>query len=72
VFENNELRRVFGSKRQEVTGDWTKVPDEQLYNLHSSPDIIRVNKSRIMRWSGYVARNTKGKDHFRNLNVLVG
>jgi hypothetical protein len=50
VFENRELRRIFGPKKDEVTGDWRKLNNEELHNLYSSPSIIRVIKSRRMRW----------------------
>jgi hypothetical protein len=56
VFENSVLRRIFGPKRDEVTGEWRKLHNEELYNLYSSPDIIRQVKSRRMRWAGHVAR----------------
>jgi hypothetical protein len=49
VFEKRVLRRIFGPKRDEVTGDWRKVHTEELHNLYSSPSIIRVIKSRRMR-----------------------
>jgi hypothetical protein len=55
VFENRVLRRIFGPKRDEVTGEWRKLHSEELHNLYSSPDIIRQVKSRRMRWAGYVA-----------------
>jgi hypothetical protein len=55
VFENRVLSRIFGPKRDEVTGDWRKLLNEELHNL-SSPSIIRMMKSRRMRWVGYVAR----------------
>jgi hypothetical protein len=50
------LRRIFGSKRDEVTGDWRKLHNEELHNLYYSPSIIRMIKSRRMRWKGHVAR----------------
>jgi hypothetical protein len=50
------LRRIFGPKRDERTGDWRKLHNEELHNLYSSPTIIRVIKSRRMRWAGHVAR----------------
>jgi hypothetical protein len=50
------LRRIFGQKRDEVTGDWKKLPKEELHNLYSSPSIIRMIKSKRMRWAGHVAR----------------
>jgi hypothetical protein len=56
VFENRVLRRIFGPKRDHVTGDWRKLDDEELHNLYSSPNIIRMIKSRRMRWPGHVAR----------------
>jgi hypothetical protein len=49
VFENRELRRIFGPKRDEVTGDWRKLHNEEPHNLYSSPSIIRIIKSRKMR-----------------------
>jgi hypothetical protein len=55
VFENRVLRRIFGLKRDEVTGGWRKVHNEELHNLYSSPSIIRMLKSRRMRWVQYVA-----------------
>jgi hypothetical protein len=56
VFENRVLRRIFGPKRDEVTGEWRKLRNEELHNLYSSPDIIRQVKARQMRWAGHVAR----------------
>jgi hypothetical protein len=56
VFENGVLRRIFGLKRDEVTGGWRKLQNEDLHNLYSSPHIFRMIKSRSMRWAGYVAR----------------
>jgi hypothetical protein len=56
VFENRVLRKVFGPKRDEETGEWMKLHSEKLHNLYSSPDIIRQIKSRRMRWAGHVAR----------------
>jgi hypothetical protein len=54
-FEKRVLRRIFGPKRDEVTGKWRRLHDEELYALCSSPNIIMVIKSRIMRWAGHVA-----------------
>jgi hypothetical protein len=51
VFENRVLRRIFGLKRGEVTGDWRKLHNEELHNLYSSPKISRMIKSRRMRWA---------------------
>jgi hypothetical protein len=56
AFENRVLRRIFGPKRDEVTGGWRKLHNEQLHNLYSSPSIIRMIKSRRMRLAGHVAR----------------
>jgi hypothetical protein len=49
VFENRVLRRIFGPKRDDLTGDWRKLRNEELHNLHSSPSIIRIIKARRMR-----------------------
>jgi hypothetical protein len=68
VFENRVLRRIFGPKRDEVTGEWRKLHNEELHNLYSSPDIIRQDKSRRMRWAGHVARIEERKV----FKVLVG
>ena len=56
LFDNRVLRRIFGSKRDEVTGEWRKLHNEELNDLYSSPNIVRVIKSRRMRWAGHVAR----------------
>jgi hypothetical protein len=56
MFENRVLKRIFGPKRDEVTGEWRKLHNEELNNLYSSPDIIRQVKSRRMRWAGHVVR----------------
>ena len=56
VFENRVLRKVFGSKRDEVTGEWRKLHNEELNDLYSLRSIVRVVKSRRMRWAGHVAR----------------
>jgi hypothetical protein len=56
LFENKVLRRVFGPKRDEATGEWTKLHNEELNDLYSLPNIMRVIKSRRMRWAGHVAR----------------
>jgi hypothetical protein len=56
VFENRVLRRIFGPKRDEVTGEWKKLHNEELHNLYSSPNIIRQIKSMRMRWAVHVAR----------------
>jgi hypothetical protein len=56
VFENRMLRRIFCPKRDEVTGDWRKLHDEELHNLHSSQNITRMIKSRRMRWAEHATR----------------
>jgi hypothetical protein len=56
VFENRVLRRIFGLKGNEVTGDWRKLHNEKLHNLYSSPSISSIIKSRRMRWARHVAR----------------
>jgi hypothetical protein len=56
VFENKVLRRIFGPKRDEVTGELRKLHNEELRDLYSSPSVIRIIKSRRMRWAGHVAR----------------
>ena len=61
VSENRVLRGIFGSKRDEVTGEWRKIHNEELDNLYCSPNIIRVIKPRIMRWAGHVARMGRGE-----------
>jgi hypothetical protein len=69
VFENRVLRKIFGLKRDEVTGEWRRLHNEELNDLYSSPNVIRVIKSRRMRWAGHVARMGKGRGLYR---VLVG
>jgi hypothetical protein len=69
VFENRVLRRIFGPKRDEVTGEWRKLHNEELHDLYSSLTIVRVIKSRRMRWVGHVARMGVGRGVYR---VLVG
>jgi hypothetical protein len=69
VFEKKVLRRIFGPKRDEVTGEWRKLPSEELHTFHSSPDIIRQIESRRMRWAGHVARMG---DERKLYEVLVG
>jgi hypothetical protein len=69
VFENGVLRRVFGPKRDDVTGEWRKLHNEELNDLYSSPNIVRVVKSRRMKWAGHVARMGEERGVHR---VLVG
>jgi len=61
------LRRIFGSKRDEVTGEWRKLHNEELNNLRSSPNIVRVIKMRKMRWAGHVARMGERRGVYRVL-----
>jgi hypothetical protein len=65
VFENRVLRKIFGPKRDEVTGEWRRLHNEELNDLYSSPNIIRVIKSRRMRWEGHVARIGEGRGAYR-------
>ncbi|KAJ4443744.1 hypothetical protein ANN_05522 [Periplaneta americana] len=69
VFENKVLRKIFGAKRDEVTGEWRKLHNTELHALYSSPDIIRNIKSRRLRWAGHVARMGESRNAYR---VLVG
>jgi hypothetical protein len=68
VFENRVLRRIFGPTRKEE-GSWRKLHNDELHSLYSSPNIVRVIKSRRMRWTGHVARMGKGRGVYR---VSVG
>jgi hypothetical protein len=69
VFENRVLRRLFGPKREKVTGEWRKLHNEELNILYSSPNILRVVISRRMREAGHVARMVEGRGVYR---ILVG
>ncbi|KAJ4427587.1 hypothetical protein ANN_25235 [Periplaneta americana] len=69
VLENKVLRKIFGAKRDEVTGEWRKLHNTELHALYSSPDIIRNIKSRRLRWAGHVARMGESRNAYR---VLVG
>jgi len=69
MFENRVLRRVFGPKRDEVTGEWRKLHNEELNGLYSLPNIVWVVKSRRMRWAGHVARMGEDRGMHR---VLLG
>ena len=84
MFENRVLRRILGPKRDEVTGEWRKLHNEEL-DLYSSPNIFRVIKSRRMRWAGHVARmgrreaytgfwwgNLRERDHLEDPGVNGG
>jgi hypothetical protein len=69
VFENRVLRRIFGTKGDEVTGEWRKLHNEELRDMYSSPSIIRIIKLRRMRWAGHVARMGQKRNTYR---LLVG
>jgi hypothetical protein len=69
VFENRVLWRIFGPKKDEVTGGWRKLHNEELHGLYSSPSIVRVIKARGMRWAGHVARRGEVRGAY---NILVG
>ncbi|KAJ4451260.1 hypothetical protein ANN_02721 [Periplaneta americana] len=69
VFENKVLRKIFGAKRDEVTGEWRKLHNTELHALYSSPDMIRNIKSRGLRWAGHVAHMGESRNAYR---VLVG
>ena len=69
VFENGELRKVFERKRDEVTGDWRRLYNQEIYYFYSSSNIFRLIKSRSMLWAGHVARMGERKGAYR---ALVG
>jgi hypothetical protein len=62
VFENRVLRRIFGPKRDKVTGEWRKLYNKELHQVYSSPNTVRVIKSRRMRWARHVARMGRGDE----------
>ena len=65
MFENMVLRRIFVPRREKVTGEWRRLYNEELNDLYSSPNIVRVIKSRRMRWAGHVARMGKERGAYR-------
>jgi hypothetical protein len=67
VFKNRVLRRIFGPKRDEVTEEWRKLHNKELRDLYSSPSIIRIIKSKRMRWAGHVARMGEKRNAYRLL-----
>ena len=69
MFENRVLRRMFGPKSDEVTGEWRKLHNEELNDLYTLPNIVRVVKSRRVRWAGHVARMGEDRGVHR---VLIG
>ena len=62
VFENKVLRKIFGAKKAEITGEWRKLPNAELHALYSSRNIIRSLKSRRLRWAGHVARMEQSRN----------
>jgi hypothetical protein len=71
VFENRVLRRIFGPKRDELTGEWRKLHDEELRDLYSSPNIIRIIKSRV-RWAGLAVGKRVGYWWLDNIRMNLG
>ena len=69
MFENRVLRKIFGPERDEVTGEWRRLHNEELYALYSSPNTIRVIKSGRTKWAGHVARMEERRGAYR---ALVG
>jgi hypothetical protein len=69
VFEDRVLRRIFGPKRDEVTGGWRKLHNEEFHDLYPSRSIIRIMKARRMKWAGHVARMGENRNAYR---LLVG
>ena len=69
MFENKVLRKIFGAKRDEITGEWRMLHNAELHALYSSPNIIINLKSRRLRWAGHVARKEQSRNAYR---VLVG
>jgi hypothetical protein len=69
VFDSRALRGIFGPKRDEVIGEWRKLHNEELNDLYCSPNIVRVIKSRIIKWAGHVASMGDGRGVYK---VLVG
>ena len=65
VFENKVRRKIFGAKRDEITGEWRKLHNAELHTLYSSPYIIRNLKSRRLRWTGHVARMEQSRNAYR-------
>ena len=67
VFENKVFRKIFGAKKDEITGEWIKLHNAELHALYSSPNIIRSLKSRRLRWEGHVASMKQSRNEYRVL-----
>ena len=67
VFENGVLRKIFGAKNDEITGEWRKLHNSELHALYSSPNIIRNLKSTRVKWAGHVARMEQSRNAYRVL-----
>ena len=67
VFKNKVLRKIFGTKREEITGEWRKLHNADLHTLYSSHNIIRNIKSRRLRWAGHIAHMEESKNAYRDL-----
>jgi hypothetical protein len=65
MFENRVLRRIFGPRRNQLTGEWKKIHNEELSDLYPSPNMVRVIKSRRMKWTGYLAHMDERRDIYR-------
>ena len=72
MFENVVLRRIFGRRRDEVTGEWRRLHNEELNDSYSSPNIVRVIKSRRMRWAGHVAHMGEERGVYRVFDGETG
>jgi len=72
MFENMVLRGIFGTRREEVTGEWRRLHNEKLSDLYSSPNIVRVMKSRTMKWAEHVARMGEERGVYRWANRREG
>lgn len=69
VFENKVLRKIYGPKRDEMTGEWRRLHNEELHGLYDSPDVVKIMKSKRLRWAGHVARMREKR---RLYSILVG
>ena len=69
MFENKVVRKIFGAKRDEITGEWRQLHNDEIHALYSSPNIIRKLKSRRLRWAGHVVHKKQSRNAYR---ILVG